>query len=116
MSCHSTAQVPTLANMTAEGDCASQKPSWFRNLSGTTPFGRFDQSTPGCDTALNGTQLSPADYSLQMSATVTRATTGPAELNPCTWDTAAVPAGAGAIASAPSAVAAPAQKIFEVQR
>jgi hypothetical protein len=116
MSCHSTAQVPALANMTAEGNCASQKPQWFRNLSGATAFGRFDQRTPGCDTTLSGAAPIAADFSLQMSATVTKATTGPAEFNPCTWDTAAVPEVAGAAAGGPNAATLSAPEPFPVER
>lgn len=99
MSCHSTAQVPSLANMTAEGNCSSKSANWFRNLSGTTAFGRFDQQTPMCETSLNGAMLTAADYSLQMSATVTKAMTGADEFNPCTWDSASPPAGPSAILS-----------------
>ena len=42
LSCHSTAQAPTLADMLPTGSCASQRPNWFRNLPGSQPFGRFD--------------------------------------------------------------------------
>jgi hypothetical protein len=94
MSCHSTAQAPSLADMRppASGNaCFGQRANWFRNLPGTQPFGRFDPNGT-CETALNGiTQLTAADYSLQLSDTVTRAVAGAASFNPCTWDDTAPP-------------------------
>ena len=44
MSCHSTAQARSLAFLIADRSCASRRASWFRNLPGTTPFGRFDRN------------------------------------------------------------------------
>ena len=46
MSCHATAQARRLAFMLADRSCTSKRAQWFRNLSGTTPFGRFDRNTP----------------------------------------------------------------------
>ena len=67
LSCHSTAQAPTLADMLPTGSCASQRPNWFRNLAGSQPFGRFDDRTPACDTSLSGLTVTSADYSLQLA-------------------------------------------------
>lgn len=116
MSCHSTAQAPSVAGMLPTGSCAAQRASWFRNLSGTQPFGRFDPRPTGCETSLSGTTLTAADYSLQLSATVNRAisTTAPATFNPCTWDADASPSEPPA---APTArTAAPDVTVFEVTR
>lgn len=91
MSCHSTAQARSLAFLIADRSCASKREKWFRNLSGTTAFGRFDRSTPGCEEDLNGEVLTAADYSLQLSDTVTRSLITPATFNPCTFDDATPP-------------------------
>ena len=77
--------------MLADGSCASKRPPWFRNLSGTTPFGRFDRNTPTCAEDLNCEVLTAADYSLQLSDTVTRSLMTPPTFNPCTFDDAAPP-------------------------
>jgi hypothetical protein len=92
MSCHSTAQAPSLANMLppVSGACAPERPKWFRNLSGTTSFGRFDPNGT-CETSTSGLTLTAADYSLQLGETVTRAVAGAAAFNPCTWDDASPP-------------------------
>jgi hypothetical protein len=91
MSCHSTAQAPSLASMLPAGACAQApfRDNWFRNLSGKTAFGRFQTSGQTCVTAPSGIALTAADYSLQLSATVARAlptATGGQTFNPCTWD------------------------------
>ena len=92
MSCHGTAQAPSLANMFPAGSCVANTAAWFRNLPGTQPFGRFDQRTPACDTALNGITLTGADYSLQLAQTVTEGLDATAPtFNPCTWDAANAP-------------------------
>jgi hypothetical protein len=91
MSCHSTAQARSLAFLIADRSCASRRASWFRNLPGTTAFGRFDRNTATCETDLNGEVLTAADYSLQLSDTVTRSLITPATFNPCTFDDAAPP-------------------------
>jgi hypothetical protein len=93
MSCHSTAQAPTLANMVppATGACASQRPAWFRNLPGTQAFGRFDPQGATCETSLTGLTVTAADYSLQLASTVTRSLGTPTTFNPCTWDDANPP-------------------------
>jgi hypothetical protein len=94
MSCHSTAQAPSLANMLppASGPCRPMRASWFRNIPGTEAFGRFDPQPPVCETSLSGLTLSAADYSLQLAATVTRALTPSLpSFNPCTWDDANPP-------------------------
>jgi hypothetical protein len=91
--------------------------SWFRNLPGTEPFGRFDPQGGTCETSLDGLALTAADYSLQLAATVTRAISGPASFNPCTWDEAnppsASPPGPAPLAALPAA--APVH-VFEVTR
>jgi hypothetical protein len=94
MSCHSTAQAPSVANMVPPegGPCGPLRPQWFRNLPGTQAFGRIDPEGSACETALDGITLTAADYSLQLASTVTRA--GPstqATFNPCTWDDANPP-------------------------
>ncbi len=96
MSCHSTAQAPSLAAIvpSGSGGCASQRAAWFRNLPGTEAFGRFDPDGSTCETSLNGTTLTAADYSLQLGSTVTRAVSGSATFNPCTWDDTAPPTAA----------------------
>jgi hypothetical protein len=92
MSCHVTAQAPSLASILppSSGACLSERPKWFRNLPGTTPFGRFDPNG-SCQTSLDGVTLTAADYSLQLGDTVTRAVAGAASFNPCTWDDATPP-------------------------
>jgi hypothetical protein len=94
MSCHSTAQAPSLANMVPPegGPCGPLRANWFRNLSGTQAFGRFDPEGTQCLTALNGITMTAADYSLQLASTVTRAlSTTQESFNPCTWDDASPP-------------------------
>lgn len=95
MSCHSTAQAPSVANLLPTGAC-NQPPfrdKWFRNLKGTTAFGRFQPSGQTCVTVSPGVTLTAADYSLQLSATVARAlpTATGQTFNPCTWDDANPP-------------------------
>jgi hypothetical protein len=118
MSCHSTAQAPTLADMRppASGPCLPLRSNWFRNLSGTQPFGRFDPEGTVCETALNGVTLTAADYSLQLAETVTRAVAGPASFNPCTWDDAAPPEGAPPSPPAPIAREQKPLRVFPVTR
>lgn len=91
MSCHSTAQAPVLANMLPTSACAQPpfRDDWFRNLRGTTAFGRRQNTGGTCATSTSGITLTAADYSLQMAATVARAlptATGGQTFNPCTWD------------------------------
>lgn len=91
MSCHATAQAPVVASMLPSGACAAtRRADWFRNLSGSTPFGRRQNSGGSCLTAQTGLDLRAADYSLQMAATVDRALDG-GTYNPCTWDEDAPP-------------------------
>lgn len=86
MSCHSTAQAPVVASMLPTGACASsRRADWFRNLSGSTAFGRRQNSGGSCLTSSAGLDLNAADYSLQMAETVDRALDGDT-FNPCTWD------------------------------
>ncbi|MGH9386202.1 MAG: hypothetical protein ACRD2N_18150, partial [Vicinamibacterales bacterium] len=117
MSCHGTAQAPTLANMIppASGTCAPERPKWFRNLPGTQAFGRFEPGPSSCLTSLNGTTLTAADYSLQLASTVTRTLRAPATFNPCTWD-AAKPPSVVAPAAATAAGGQKPPRIFEVTR
>ena len=121
MSCHSTAQSPSLANMVPPdgGGCGSMRASWFRNLPGTQAFGRFDPEGAQCLTALNGLTLTAADYSLQLASTVTRAiSTTQESFNPCTWDDANPPSAGPTPPSGPAGMA-PGQKpprVFPVTR
>lgn len=105
MSCHSTAQSPSLARIMPEGTC-NQPPfraNWFRNLPGSQAFGRFTPTSAGCVTAPPATPPVAADYSLQLSGTVSRSFQTPATFNPCTWDTASPPP---ALAAPPGGLAA----------
>jgi len=107
MSCHSTAQSPTLADMVPPdgGGCGSMRANWFRNLPGTQAFRRFDPEGTQCLTALNGLTLTAADHSLQLASTVTRAlSTTQQSFNPCTWDDANPPS-AGPLPPDPSRMA-----------
>ena len=86
MSCHTTAQAPVVAGMFPSGACATtHRADWFRNLSGSTAFGRRRNVDGSCQTSASGLNLAAADYSLQMAATVDRALAGD-NANPCTWD------------------------------
>lgn len=86
MSCHSTAQAPVVASMLPTSACATtHRDDWYRNLAGTTAFGRRQNSGGSCQTSAAGLDLTAADYSLQMAATVDRALDG-GVFNPCTWD------------------------------
>lgn len=107
MSCHGTAQAPAVAQMLPQGAC-NQPPfraNWFRNLPGSQAFGRFTPTAQGCVTTPPATAPVAADYSLQLAATVSRALSGAATFNPCTWDTANPPSGAPA---SPVGLSAPA--------
>jgi hypothetical protein len=76
---------------TPTNKCFSERAKWFRNLAGTEAFGRFEPKPSGCETALTGVTLTAADYSLQLSETVTRSVAGDPSFNPCTWDDTAIP-------------------------
>lgn len=96
MSCHGTAQAPALAPMLPTGACAQPpfRADWYRNLPGSTAFGRRQVSNQACETDASGITLTAADYSLQMAATVARAlptASGGQAFNPCTWDESAPP-------------------------
>jgi hypothetical protein len=119
MSCHSTAQSPAVADMVPRGAC-SHPPflvSWFRNLPGSAPFGRF---TPNgaCDTTPPANAPTAADYSLQLASTVSRALSTTPTFNPCTWDTespiALAPDTSPALAPPPAAPAATAPNVAPV--
>jgi len=118
MSCHSTAQAPTLADMRPPGGgaCFSMRSNWFRNLPGTQPFGRFDPEGSVCETSLNGVTLTAADYSLQLADTVTHSVAEAASFNPCTWDDAAVPSGPPPPPPAPIARGQKPPRVFPVSR
>ena len=112
MSCHSTAQAPSLAPMLPTGACAQPpfRDDWFRNLKGTVAFGRHQPSGQACVTSSPGVTVTAADYSLQLSATVARAlptATGGTTFNPCTWDEDAPP---------PSALVAPSADAARLER
>lgn len=120
MSCHSTAQAPSLADIlppSPTGTCGPMRSNWFRNLPGATAFGRFDPENGVCETALNGITLTAADYSLQLGATVTRSVSA-SSFNPCTWDEANPPSLGPETFAGPSAAPAGTRppKIFEVSR
>jgi hypothetical protein len=111
MSCHSTAQAPSLASILppAGGACFPMRSNWFRDLPGTQAFGRFDPEPSGCETALNGLTLTSADYSLQLGKTVTQAlnSANAPTFNPCTWDIGHPPSSSGApTGAAPETTAA----------
>jgi hypothetical protein len=94
MACHNTAQSPSLARIIPQGTCAASpfKEAWFRNLAGTTAFGRFSNTSSACVTTPVTPAPVAADYSLQLAATVSRTLAGEsATFNPCTWDGAAPP-------------------------
>lgn len=121
LSCHSTAQAPSLANILppTSGSCLPMRANWFRSLPGTTPFGRFDPRPTTCETALSGVTLTAADYSLQLGKTVTQALPGAAPtFNPCTWDTAHPPSTTLAMPTAAHAPVAGASvpRVFPVTR
>ncbi|MEO6519258.1 MAG: hypothetical protein ABIO17_09755 [Pseudoxanthomonas sp.] len=112
MSCHSTAQAPALAPMLPTGSCAQPpfRADWFRNLRGTTAFGRRQVSAGVCQTDASGLTVTAADYSLQLSSTVARAlptATGGPTYNPCTWNENAPP---------PSALVAPSADASRLQQ
>src|SRR5262245_53051928 len=67
-----------LAHPPASGACLSLRPAWFRSLARTQAFGRFDPQGSTCETSITGITLTPADYSLQLAATVTRSVAGSA--------------------------------------
>jgi hypothetical protein len=125
MSCHSTAQAPSLASIlppTSGSPCFSQRAKWFRDLPGTEAFGRFEPSGSSCLTSLNGITLTAADYSLQLGKTVTMAVP-PSDptFNPCTFDTANPPAAPPSPAPPAGPTAGPAAKakpprVFPVAR
>lgn len=112
MSCHSTAQAPALAPMLPIAACAQPpfRADWFRNLRGTTAFGRRQVSAGVCQTDASGVTVTAADYSLQLSSTVARAlptATGGPTYNPCTWNENAPP---------PSALVAPSADASRLQQ
>jgi len=90
MSCHSTAQSPSVARMVPEGGCAPLASNWFRNLAGNVAFGRFTQSSSSCATTPQPPAPVAADYSLQLASTVSRSLANNT-FNPCTWDTDSPP-------------------------
>lgn len=66
MSCHSTAQTPPLAPMTAFRTCSeTQTLHWFRNLPGTQGFGAVNATT--CVPTSPSPASTSLDYSLQQS-------------------------------------------------
>ncbi len=91
MSCHTTAQSPSVADMLPEGSCSTLRAKWYRNLAGNEAFGQFDPALPACETAPPAISITAADYSLQMASTVSRALAGTRTFNPCTWDEANPP-------------------------
>jgi hypothetical protein len=95
MACHSTAQVPSVARIIPQGACDASpfREAWFRNLSGSTAFGHFENIGNTCNTSPVTPAPVAANYSLQLSATVSRSLPSEAAtFNPCTWDAAAPPA------------------------
>ena len=116
MSCHATAQAKSVAFLIADRSCATKRASWFRNLSGNTPFGRFDRDSATCEEDLGGEVLTAADYSLQLGDTVTRSLIAPATFNPCTYDHAAPPASPPAPERAPMDAKKKPPTVFPVTR
>ena len=119
MSCHSTAQAPSLADIrppTTGSACFPLRSNWFRNLPGTQAFGRFDPEGSVCETSTTGITLTAADYSLQLGDTVTRSVAQSASFNPCTWDDAAPPPAAPPPPPAPVARGQKPPRIFPVNR
>jgi hypothetical protein len=95
MACHNTAQVPSVARIMPAGKCNATpfKEAWFRNLSGSTAFGHFENTSAACDTSAVNPAPVAANYSLQLAATASRSLPSePDTFNPCTWDAAAPPA------------------------
>ena len=118
MSCHSTAQAPSLADIRPPtgGACFPLRSNWFRNLPGTQAFGRFDPEGSVCETSTTGITLTAADYSLQLGDTVTRSVAQSASFNPCTWDDAAPPPAAPPPPPAPAARGQKPPRVFPVNR
>jgi hypothetical protein len=118
MSCHSTGQAPALADMVPPpaGPCASRRAGWFRNLTGTQVFGRFDPQGGNCATSLNGITVTASDYSLQLANTTSRALAGAATFNPCTWDDTAPPSGRETPAFEPTSRGWKPPRVYEVTR
>ncbi len=117
MSCHGTAQAPSVAPMLPQGAC-NQEPfraKWFRNLAGTQAFGRFTPAGATCDTTAPAIRPVAADYSLQLAATVTRSIGTRATFNPCTWDSDSPPA-AMAAGGPDAAIRAEDAAVFPVTR
>lgn len=111
MACHNTAQSPSLARILPQGACNASpfKEAWFRNLSGSTAFGRFSNTGGNCVTTPVAPAPVAADYSLQMAATVSRSLPSEsATFNPCTWDAAAPPA---EMSATPMAAPAPGAEV-----
>lgn len=100
MSCHSTAQFPQAAPITPGGGCTvQQKLRWFRNISGSTPFG----GVQGCQPS-DVPGLVALDYSLQLAVSLRAFDSGDFE-NPCPQ-----PAPAGGVEPQPDAMPHPKMK------
>jgi len=114
MSCHSTAQAPSVAPMLPTQGCnvAPYRANWYRNLPGSQAFGRFTPTSGGCTTTPPANAPTAADYSLQLGSTVSRSL-GSTTSNPCTWDTSNPPA---APAAAPAPASANVAPVFAVTR
>jgi hypothetical protein len=110
MSCHATAQAPSVAKMLPDGSCSALRAKWYRNLAGNEPFGQFDPNLPACEKTPPSINITAADYSLQMASTVSRALTGVRTFNPCTWDEANPPP-VSAVPELPTSA-----RVFEVTR
>lgn len=117
MSCHSTAQAPSLADMRPPtGACLPMRSNWFRNLPGTQAFGRFDPEGSVCETSVTGVTLTAGDYSLQLADTVTHSVAEGPSFNPCTWDDSAPPSGAPPPPPGPVARGQKPPRVFPVTR
>ena len=69
LSCHSTAQVPAVAQMYPRPSCTeSQVMYWFRNIAGSEAFGPVN----GCDPQATNAENAPiaVDYSLQVAVAI----------------------------------------------
>jgi hypothetical protein len=117
MSCHSTAQSPSIAPILPSGACnqAPFRANWFRNLPGSQAFGRFSSTNGMCVTTPPATPPTAADYSLQLAATVTRVLSFGPTTNPCTWNSAVPPSPVSPRGVSP-APAAPTPPVYEVIR
>jgi hypothetical protein len=82
MSCHGTAQYPVDAPLLPGNNCTTdaQKLFWFRDFSGSKPFGAVDSTT--CKPKTVTTPATPLDFSLQVQVAAQNVLQYK-DLNPC---------------------------------